>query len=502
MLLYPSFVKSEELVNYKTWLTPPPQEQFNREAKDDHKGFGRIFIPVMTNKEWEPTVNIYKENRLIHYAENMGESIFLEPGNYRVEFGSGVTRRQKIVKNVEIKSGETEILSVDWCGLIVRIIDETRDFLKQNYEIFDMETEESYGIKISKDEDEIGEYHDTWILRPGLYKITKAGSPYNTFINFTTVRLLPSTLTQYTIVVDELSGNFIGAGILEEMRTRLEKRTHWSPYSALHGSVNLTSNNKSAKDEFDTNINLSTKFDNRIRYETKKQYFLSEPSFELVLSKGEQTKLRISNDRLLFNNIYIYYFVPLLGLYSRFDVETKVFSGKEYYESKQDSIIKISDGDTVDVVYDKDEITVSPVFSPLKLKEGLGLNFTPIRKSKVSFSIRAGLGFWQNLKKDVFEKSSRSEVVFEKVSSSYIRGLELSASGNFQPISRLVWNLKIDMLFPYTGDKEPNYEVENVLNYRLLKFLSLEYKFIYNKEADRDYAWIENNIWLRLSYIF
>ena len=491
-----------EALNYDTWLAPSPNEQFNIEAKDDYKGFGRIFVPVMTNKEWEPTIDIYKDNKLTHLAENMGESIFLEAGNYKIVFGSGITEEQKIVKYIEVKQECTEIIPVDWCGLIIRIIDESRNFLKKSYELFDTKTEDSYGIKISKDEDEIGEHPDTWILPPGLYKITTAGAPYNTFTNFTTVRLLPNTLTQYTIVIDGSSGDLIGAGILKEMEMKLVKKTHWSTYSALHSSVNITSENKSSKEKFDTDINLSTKFENRFRYETKKQFFLSEPSIELVLSKEEQAKLHISTDKLLLNNIYIYYFVPLIGLYGRFDVETKLFPGKIYYDSKQDSIIKISNDDTREVIYNKDEVSVSPTFFPLMLKEGLGLNFTPIRTNKLNFSIRAGLGLWQYIRKDVFERSSESDVIFKEINSSYIKGLEVSSSANFQPIHKLLWTLRVDMLFPYTGDKEPNYELKNVINYRLLKFLSLEYRFIYKKEATRDYAWIENNIWLRLSYTF
>ena len=494
--------ETTRLKKYESWIAPRPDEQFRLEGKDDQRGFGRIFIPVMSSNEWVPNVTIYRGGELVRDDASMGESVFLEPGEYRVVFGSGIYEEQRLERTVEVESEEAVIVPVDWAGLIVRIIDPSRNFLVQNYEIFDMESEETHGMSVSKDENQPDEHPDTWLLRPGLYKITRAGAPFNTSTNFATARLLPGTLTQFTVVIDEISGNFMGAGILKELETQSMKKTFFTHYSALNGSANLSSDNRADRDEFVTNINLSTRFDNRFLYDDRKQYFLSEPSHELVLSRTGQRSMHISTDRLLFNNIYIYYFVPAFGLYGRFDMETKVFPGKAYFDSGQPEIFKMSDGDTLEVVRDADEVVVSPNFSPLKLKEGVGLNFTPVRGNRVRFSIRTGAGFWQYLNNEVYVQSSQSDVVFEKVNSDYVEGLEVSAWGNVQPTSKLVWATKVDVLFPVKGTKKTSYELESLVSYRLLKYTSLEYDFLYSKETSRARGYIESTLWLKLSYIF
>jgi hypothetical protein len=365
-----------------------------------------------------------------------------------------------------------------------------------------MDSEESYGIKVSKDMTEPQEFPSTWLLRPGLYKITKAGEPYNTSVNFTTVRLLPGTLTQYTLVIDDLTENFIGAGILEELEIRTVEQTHFTSYSAINGSVNITSSNQSQKDDFETNINLSTTYVSRFQYDSDTQYFLSEPSFELVLNKSENQTMRINTDKLLFNNLYIYYFVPALGIYGRFDLETKISQGKYYFDATQPEIVKVDNGDTLKVLTDVDEVTVSPSFSPLYLKESLGINLTPVRGNRLRFSLRSGLGFWQYFNEDVYIQNTGSDVVFDRIDSEYIKGLEIAAQSHVQPTSKLVWSTKLDVLFPFRDENDPTYEFESLINFRLMKYTSLEYKFIYTKGIGRDYGWIENNLWLKLSYIF
>ena len=66
-------------------------------------------------------------------------------------------------KSFEIEAEETRIIEPDWSGLTVRIIDESREWLKEPYEIFRLPERESYGIGYGADE-QLGENLQTWIL--------------------------------------------------------------------------------------------------------------------------------------------------------------------------------------------------------------------------------------------------------------------------------------------------------------------------------------------------
>ena len=93
---------------------------------------GRIFLPAMTNPDFEPVYTVFQNDTILK-VQRMGKSVFLRPGKYSVKFGSG-TLNQMMKKNIQIQAEETRIIDPDWCGLTIRIIDEARDWLKEPYE--------------------------------------------------------------------------------------------------------------------------------------------------------------------------------------------------------------------------------------------------------------------------------------------------------------------------------------------------------------------------------
>ncbi|HHE40595.1 MAG TPA: hypothetical protein ENL10_03750, partial [Candidatus Cloacimonetes bacterium] len=160
--------------NYSTWYTPEPMRQLEEEGIDDQLGMGRIFVPAMSDPGLEPAYTIYQNGKLVKDACPVGQSIFMDPGSYILEIGSAIASAQKAKINVTLKAGQTRIIEPTWGGLIVKIIDENRDFLREPYEIYAInDYNNSIGSKYSAEENEPGEKQETWLLIPGIYKIIK-----------------------------------------------------------------------------------------------------------------------------------------------------------------------------------------------------------------------------------------------------------------------------------------------------------------------------------------
>ncbi|MDW7679016.1 MAG: hypothetical protein SCK70_00500, partial [bacterium] len=166
-----------------SWIASPPQYQLDEEGLDDVKGLGRVFLPAMTNPDFEPVYTVMQADTIVK-VQKMGKSVFLRPGKYTIIYGSGALG-QMMRKSIDILAEETRIIEPDWSGLTIRIIDETRNWLKEPYELYRLPDGEPMGIGYGADE-QLGEYLQTWILSPGLYKMVKLGEHFNTYTNFST----------------------------------------------------------------------------------------------------------------------------------------------------------------------------------------------------------------------------------------------------------------------------------------------------------------------------
>lgn len=481
------------------WIAPPPKAQLDMEAMDDIKGLGRLFLPAMTNPDFEPVYTISQNDSVIKMAK-MGTSLWLRPGRYTITFGSG-NLDQMIKKVVAIQAEETRIIEPDWCGLTVRIIDETREWLKEAYEIFNMPERESYGIGYGADE-QLGENLQTWILKPGLYKIIKAGEHVNTYINFATVRLLPGELTQYTIVVDSETKNFMGAGILE-LGTETRKIKNWSLFSALYGSFTLNRANDVTSEEQQTSMAFVAQLDYNIKYSTQKHYFLSRGLMEEGWNmQRKQSSFRSYLDNLRLKNIYIYYFLPGMGCYGRFFLETNLFGTTYYYDKP--TTIKLYDksGQLERTKADIKRIVVSPSFSPLELKEGIGINLILIKSLRASFNVRGGMGFRQNINWELYAKTTSNDSAFYKKPSAFLRGPEAALIGNYRIRKNIMITSELDMLIPSGGKNQLVYDWENNLNFRISKNISIDYTLRIKKDPSiASYIQYEHILLLRYSYI-
>lgn len=478
-----------------TWLSPTPAEQIYIEGKDDQKGMGRVFVPVITSAANEPNYAVFQDNVLIG-ERSMGSSFFLTPGEYTVLLGTG-TLEQRMIRQVDIHRGQTVILEPDWCALTIEVIDESRNYDDNvDLQIFRIESLESYGI-IPAINPELGEQLQTLLLEPGLYKIVERGKDINTLVNFTTVLLESETYTPFTIVVNSQTGDFTGSGILASY-SQLKQRRNLRIFGAIHGSVNLTAKNDGSTRNVKTNFNVLSQVENRILYDKLPHYYLSNNLLELGALRQQGQAFQKSQDRLQIKNTYVYYVMKWLGGYARFEVTTHLFPTIARFKEGKDVILKNFSGNETRKT-NIDELQLEPSFFPFGLKQGIGANITPIRTYKVRLNLRTGFGFRQIYNYDVYQLES--ENVYKRIPNNILRGLETSIVSNISLLRNLAVTTEFDVLFPFgSSEKDPVIYLENIASLGITRNVSIDHNFRLSRIPDLDWVILDQFVSVRISY--
>ncbi len=496
----------ETIRKQDTWLTPLAEQQLYIEGLDDRKGLGRIFVPAMTSGSNEPNYAVFQNDELMG-QRNMGESFFLKPGTYTVVLGSG-NLDQRVRREVSVGREETVILHPDWSALTIEVIDETRNYFKQNLQVFRVETAESYGI-IPAINPELGEHLQTLILQPGLYKIVGRGEDFNTYVNFATVLLEPYSYTPFTVVIDSETKNFIGAGILTTL-SQLRQRRNWSIFGAIHGNFNITSKNAEDDDESKNNYTLRSTLENRLLYDNFPHYYLSNNLLKLEALRQEGKKFQISQDYLTLKNTYVYYILNWLGGYSRLSLTTHLFETMKRFDSPKN--VAYIDQRGITFVDSINKVRLEPSIYPLELKEGLGINVTPVKTFNAHLNLRLGLGYWQTYNNEVYRRGldiihetdtdTLTYISYKQAGNNYQNGLETALVSNLSLLHNVSITTEFEILFPFSENSETVFKLENFINLRVAKGVAIEHTLILKSNPNPDYKHLiqEHYISVRLSY--
>lgn len=468
---------------------------------------GKLYLPIKTESRLEPSVQVLTPNDAFVGDYNMGEDIILDPGNYTVKFGSG-SNWQKIRKDVTIKKGYRLLLDPDWAWLQVNIIDQNRTSLDVRYELFDVESNASLGMGSGVNE-ELGEKLETWVLQAGTYKITVNGVSFNTYIDFTTVDLRPSKLTEVTVVLDSETGNLVGAGRIHSSKEgSLFLSDEWKISSALHANANMISENETNQDNFQNNFDFSSQFDTRVTYDKFPYNYISKNLIELGTSKNPDSNFEISLDNFDWKNTFVYYFNQRFGMYTRLDLNTHFFHGK-YYPNNDTNYAFISTENDTTFYQNPNSIIIQPSFFPISFKEGLGANIRVLNSTKYKLYLRSGFGMRQDFNNEVYSLDGTSSVVngvtyqnYKEFESLFSEGLEFSIVSNIKLYQNVTYSSNFDALFPFDNGKSNSFDLENLINIKLLKYISFDYKLNlrYNKDVT-DYTTLYHNFFLRFTYL-
>lgn len=462
---------------------------------------GRLYLPTKTDPDYEPQVDVFNEKEDWIGSYKTGTDIMLDPGDYWIRFGSGA-QKQQIVKKVTVLPRYKYVLKPDWGWLVVNLIDENRNQIDNNYEIFDVNTTESYGFGNGIKEG-TGQKLRSWVLNPGTYKIVLNHLPYNTYTDFATLEVKQGELEEITIVIDSEDNHLIGAGDLS-MENLVYGDTKLRHTIMNHFNANATVDNKTDKGKNDFLVTLNEQLENRVDYDQFPYYFNMRNVLELGVTKESDTEFRFSSDSFDWKNTGVYYFYNFLGIYGRADVNTHFFNEYLYTKEKQ-NYIKINASGVQDTLNTK-KLGVKNSLFPMTTKEGMGINVRPINTSRIDLNLRFGLGLRQDLYDDYYTKdnnaSNSSISVYRELSSKYQKGTEISLTGNAQPLSFFSYLINADVLIPFEKGEPTTMDWENDFNFRLFKAISFDYRLNLNYNKDvKDYVMITHTAFLRFTYI-
>ncbi len=472
-------------------------------------GLGSLLLPAITRSNNEPYYIIYDEDGNETKTAKMGTAVALQGGIYSVNYGSGSERQMMTKKNIEIIPRYKTIIEPDWGCLTVDIIDERRDFIQMRYELFDLETGESFGTELTAEE-EVGEQQKIWLLKPGRYKITINNESFNAYRDFSTVYVKKEEVQNLTMVVatdeDGNPTNLVGAGVIEESEiSAASQELKFS--SAIHGNASINSNNETDKDNPETTITFNTQLDSRLVFDKDPLHYTLKNLVELEISKSSDTDFRISSDDFDLRNTFIYYFIKNLGLYARLDLNSHIFTENDHHPDEINYRKYDTNGLLIEEKENVDKVKVKPPIFPLVMKEGVGINLRLLNFSRANLNLRSGFGMRQDLNNDHYNLTNDNEdgyYRYDELKSEYIEGTEVSILGNFQLPFNLTYTTNADVLFPFDQKENISMEWENIFNLKLFKYISLDYKLKFeNQEQDigDDYIMTDQSLFLRLTYI-
>jgi ABC-type uncharacterized transport system auxiliary subunit len=474
------------------------------------EGNGLLLLPALSRTDNEPYFFAKDQNGFVQSGK-MGTPLALHQGEYSIRYGSGSSSQLMKQENVRIVPRYKTIIEPDWGCLIVEVMDQHRNYAKVRYEIFDLSTGESLGSEFPAEE-EIGEQSTVWVLKPGLYKITVNNEPFNTYSNFTTVYVEKGEVKKLTVVMDtdddENPTNMIGAGVLEEsfLEASLEKIKF---SSAIHGNVNVNSDNQNEKNTTSTSIILDAQLQNFLIYDKDPFHYSMKNLIEIGTSKETNEDFHLVTDDFDLKNTLIYYFIKDLGVYGRIDANSHFFNSYSYFADEFYCTKIDKDGNVLQDSSLVDKVKVQSSFFPLILKEGFGVNYRILNNSKANLSIRAGFGMRQEINNDyyqLFNTNTTGDITYREyheLESETKTGTEVSLVGNFQLPLNISYSVNADFLFPFNDEKNYSMEWENVFNAKIFKYISLDYKLklIHTMpENSVDYIALNHTLFLRVTY--
>lgn len=489
---------------YDTWLSATPRQQIIDESIDDQLGMGRLFVPVMSVSEWEPLLRIYNSaDRTVIDDYRPGTSIFLKPGKYTLLFGSSDDPLDMVQKHFTINMHQTTIIEPDWSGLIVSFINDNMEFVRVGYETLHFDTGISVGTKYSREESAYDDMNSTWILPPGKYKLVKQGEPFNTIVNFTTFELKPGELKEMTVVIND-AGQFMGSGEIGILENMGMKKKDWYDILNLKGSFTVYSHNKDDPEENTTDIIAQMKVDNKIIYDSKPYYLSLRQYLQEELTKtGTSESFRVSLDEFSLINTGIYYFTNIFGFFAELNFSTKIFS-TNYYDIDRD-VLTIDRNDNTTLFNGLNKFRTSETFTPIRFEERFGLNFTFIKTSYSNLYLRTGLGFVQTLNDNVYSltSSTSSLYTFSEEEDRFEKGIIFTAGSDFNLTNNITYISTANFFYNLDKDRNYNLKWDNDINFRIFRFVSLDYSFILTYDYDKlkeNYVIYDNRIAIELSY--
>ncbi|MGI5864204.1 MAG: ABC-type transport auxiliary lipoprotein family protein [Myxococcales bacterium] len=467
-------------------VVPDPKSALNQHPQllaDDTEmpaGKGAIFLPALSDSDAEPAVAVYRDDELVAEGQT-GRRLVVEPGAYRVRFGSGA-RGQQLSVNVSVEEGRVTAVEPSWAALELRVVDERFIPFRGTYELISVADREEFGIGFGADEEQ-GEQLRIWVLEPGLYKIVQSGGTYRDRTNFATVYLEPGKLTRFVLVQDKESGEFRGAGVIADEDDVGRVAGNWKSQAIVGGDFKLSNTDEGGVDGW--NIDLGFYLDAMVRYLDEPHFFLTRLELEEgVLRTASSDRFEPTVDRLYLHSIYIYQLSRWFGPYARAGLETKILPRFKSFDAPTTVDVVDEAGNTVETLGNTDLVKLGSPFSPLQVKEGLGGNMRVLRTLAFDLDVRAGIGarqYWANGERVWESDGNRVKLV----SDYQIEGFEGAVVGIARISRWVILGTELDGLVPFRQPENTVLTWRNQISLRLVSFASLNYQLNVTRDPNR-----------------
>lgn len=508
-----------EIDSSASWEAVSTREQLAQDEVKMVADKGALFIPTMTEPGREPVYEVEADNGRTQTGQT-GQRLLLSPGKYQVTIGSGVGP-QRVKVNARIEEGQTLVVAPVWAGLVVRVVDDRSIPFRGSYELIDTETREVYGTGFGVDE-QSGETLKTWIVKPGLYKLIRVGENYRARKNFATVYLEAGKLTQFTLVLDTASENFLGAGVTPQQDEEVASIGNWRFNALFGGNINFQNTNNVSGVENGNTLSFSTFLDNKLAFEHDLHFSTTRLEIEEGSSRSPNSTDFVTNlDELDLDSIYIYRYKSWIGPYVRFNLDTNLFPQTRDFDEETTVFIVDRSGNLLNVNGGLVDFDLRESFSSLSFREGIGVNLTLLKSVRFDLNLRLGIGARQVLVDNLFAERtdikladlnagntgfSGSAFIVQKLNDSYQEGFETVLVGNLRFFRWVVMNTEFEMLEPFDDLKEPIISWENSFVLRLGPYASLNYITRIIRDPDfntpQEPFSRDQQILLRLSYAF
>ncbi len=460
--------------------------QLQRDPTPIPPRLGSVFVPnIVKGRDVAPTKYsvLDRWNRPVAIAKT-GFQSFVLPGQYTVKIGTHATDILPSYR-IKVRPGKITVIRIRWAALIVRVVDTHLIQFRGTYDLIHLETRKGIGTGIGAD-DTLGEKVKPWLLPPGLYMIVRVGDSYLARTNFFTVRLRQGEVTYFRLVMDRESGQFLGGGELPPEQI-VKKQGGWEWNLQLSGNFLWNQLENVSGSPSGHSFNMTTFLFARLSYNRLPHFFLLTFNTELGFTIPSLGDFRKSTDLLDLQAIYIYRIPKLFfGPYVRFGVETVIFPDTFKF-NEDDPRLK----QPIGLYYCKNiscelketyrpgklqPITLSDYFDPLLFKQGIGLDLQAVQTNWFDLRILFGLGFRQEIARNVFQFDPRTDIATERCKDPKLRNPfnPLDISSCPKPEDRE--NFTSIRVFPKETNHREGLELALVSTGRITRFVSFTFE--------------------------
>jgi len=454
------------------------------------KNQGAIFVPALTSTQSEPFWSIYDADGELIQTSKTNKVIALNPGCYSIEIGSG--RKNQLEKiNVLVESNKVSKVQPTLGALVIHTIDEEETPYRGLYLLFDFISRDDYGFGRGAEE-ESGERVNTWLLKPGFYKIVGPLESFDAKKNFTIVEVEPGKVKHHVIVMTRESGDFLGAGLVPDGDFTVRGSITGRPSRVQMGGFVFKAriggdfSQNSSDDQVGLGGNslgfgLFTDFSANYLY--KKHFFNLFLNLEGGVRKNsDENFIRKVRDELSLSSIYIHQTWPLVGGYARLQATSQFADTLIRFEDETSVIV---DNDAPQTV---DNIRVSSTLNPLFLEQGIGLNFRIMKKVYADLDARVGFSMRETVTRSGFivddDSSSTDAVELKTLHSDFASGGELVLVGSARFAQVISYRLDANTF--HTGS-EFSMRINNTLSFRIAKSFSIGFLLGFRRDETTNY---------------